>query len=323
MSPVITAGNIAAIQSVASAPLSVNKLEPGCYSTRRQDVSSAQVQGAADYSEGKVLFVGEPSSSITLQTTLQALGFQIASASSCGEALENARAVGCDVVLLDLNVTEEINGLETCREFRRLSPHLPILFLSIGNSEDDKVKAFDAGADDYVTKPFHLRELIARIRAAVRRFRTLEPEEDTTATIQIGTIRLDPAHHEAYKAGEILRLSPTEFKLLHHLMAHAGVPIPHRRLLNVVWGSKYTDEVAHLRVLVRQLRSKLEDDSAHPKYLLTERQFGYRFRNRNFVNGLAPEEGRAEGSFPITTSSPLTAAFAMGECSFNRGSGRK
>jgi two-component system KDP operon response regulator KdpE len=242
----------------------------------------AEIEASVSFSEGKVLIVDDdPAVRRALRTTLQTLGFHIAEAASGEEALERLHTAAYDVVLLDINMPG-INGLETCRELRRLFLYLPILMLSVRDSEDDKVKALDAGADDYVTKPFHIRELIARVRAAVRRVRTLE--KDARAAIRIGKIELDPARREVYKAGEILRLTPKEFDLLHYLMAHAGVPIAHARLLNAVWGSEYRDEVEYLRTFVRQLRKKIEDDPANPKYVLTDLQFGYRFLRSDLVD---------------------------------------
>jgi len=274
----------------------------GSDKTTRQSssvIDSAGAVSSLSYSEGKVLIVDDDLAvRRALHTTLKTLGFHIAEAASGEEALESVHATACDVVLLDINMPG-INGLEICRELRKLFPYLPILMLSVRDSEDDKVKALDAGADDYVTKPFHIRELIARVRAAIRRVRTRD--KDALAVIRVGTIELDPSRREVCKGGEILRLTPKEFDLLHYLMAHAGVPIAHARLLNAVWGSEYRDEVEYLRTFVRQLRKKLEDDPANPKYLLTDLQFGYRFLGSDLVDTRAlmdtwmPAERCAEG----------------------------
>jgi two-component system KDP operon response regulator KdpE len=139
----------------------------------------------------------------------------------------------------------------------------------------------EAGADDYVTKPFHIRELTARVRAAVRRAQTLD--DKTNAIISIGDVDLDPARREVHKTGNFIRLTPKEFDLLHYLMAHAGLPITHGRLLNAVWGPEYGDEVEYLRTFIRQLRKKIEDDPGNPKYLLTDIQIGYRFRESDLA----------------------------------------
>lgn len=227
-------------------------------------------------SSGRILIVDDDASvRRALHITLQTLGFSTSEASGGEEALMLSRTAPYDVVLLDINLPG-LDGLETCRQLRRLLPRIAILILTVRDSEDDKVQALEAGADDYVTKPFHIRELTARIRAAVRRAQALE--DNTKASIRIGDIELDPARREVRKAGNFIRLTPKEFDLLHYLMAHAGLPITHGRLLNAVWGAEYGDEVEYLRTFIRQLRKKIEDDPANPRYLLTDIQIGYRFR---------------------------------------------
>jgi two-component system KDP operon response regulator KdpE len=146
--------------------------------------------------------------------------------------------------------------------------------LTVQGSEDRKVEALDAGADDYITKPFQLRELIARIRAAVRR--NCLPEEEN-ALIMIGDVRLDISRHLVQKKGRTVHLTPKQFDLLHYLMANAGRPVPHAKLLRNVWGPEYGNELEYLRTFVRQVRIKIEDDPANPTYLLTESHIGYRF----------------------------------------------
>jgi two-component system KDP operon response regulator KdpE len=147
--------------------------------------------------------------------------------------------------------------------------------LTVRDSEEDKVAALDAGADDYIIKPFHVRELAARIRAAVRRSRASAVDPNTV--IRIGNIELDPARRLVRKAGDRVHLTPKEFDLLHHLMAHAGLPMMHARLLQAVWGPEYGGELEYLRTFVRQLRKKIEDDPSDPTYLLTDSHLGYRF----------------------------------------------
>jgi two-component system KDP operon response regulator KdpE len=238
--------------------------------------------------QGVVLIVDDDASvRRALHTTLRTLGFGTSEASCGEEALMLARAAPYDVVLLDINMPG-LDGLETCRHLRRLLPRIAILMLTVRDAEEDKVQALEAGADDYVTKPFHIRELTARIRAAVRRAQALE--DNTNTTLRSGDIQLDPARREVYKAGNFVHLTPKEFDLLHYLMAHAGLPITHGRLLNAVWGPEYGDEVEYLRTFVRQLRKKIEDDPASPKYLLTDVQIGYRFRENDLAQrGLSAE----------------------------------
>jgi len=230
-------------------------------------------------SQGNILIVDDDASvRRALHITLETLGFRTTEAAGGEDALALVRTTPYDVVLLDINMPG-IDGLETCRQLRRLLPRIAILMLTVRDSEEDKVQALEAGADDYVTKPFHIRELTARVRASVRRSQTSEGNMNTV--LWAGDIALDPARREVRKAGNLIHLTPKEFDLLHYLMAHAGMPITHRRLLNAVWGTEYGDEVEYLRTFVRQLRKKTEDDPANPKYLLTDVQVGYRFREND------------------------------------------
>jgi len=226
-------------------------------------------------SHGKVLIVDDESSiRRALRNTLQGMGFDVDDASTGEAALELVRDAAYDAVLLDINMPG-IGGIRACREIRRSLPQLGILMLTVRDSEEDKVAALDAGADDYITKPFHIRELAARIRAAVRRSSASRVDPD--AVIRIGNIELDPARRLVRKAGEPVHLTPKEFDLVRYLMAHAGLPITHARLLHAVWGPEYGGELEYLRTFVRQLRKKLEDDPAEPVYLLTDSHIGYRF----------------------------------------------
>jgi len=154
----------------------------------------------------------------------------------------------------------------------RTKTQIPIIVLSVRGEERTKVQALDAGADDYVTKPFSIQELLARVRAHLRR-----APERTTAAIEVGDFVVDSQAHSIAVQGKLIHLTPKEFELTHHLMTHAGRPIQHSRLLNTVWGEGYGNELEYLRTFMRQLRKKLEDDPANPKYLLTEAHVGYRF----------------------------------------------
>src|ERR1700733_14061329 len=228
-------------------------------------------------SRGAILIVDDDASvRRALRTTLQTLGFSTSEAEGGEQALVLSRATPYDVVLLDINMPG-VDGHETCRQLREMHPRIAILMLTVRDSEEDKVQALEAGADDYVTKPFHIRELTARVRSAVRRVQALE--DNTNATICVGDLELDPARREMHKAGTFIHLTPKEFDLLHYLMAHAGLPMTHGRLLNSIWGPEYGDEVEYLRTFMRQLRKKIEDDPGKPKYLLTDFQIGYRFRD--------------------------------------------
>jgi two-component system, OmpR family, KDP operon response regulator KdpE len=236
-------------------------------------------------SQGKVLIVDDDASiRRALHTTLSALGFEIDEASSGEQAVSFVRTERYDAVLLDINMPG-VGGIETCRILRRLAPGLPILMLTVRDSTDDKIDALDAGADDYITKPFHVGELTARVRSAVRRSRVAQGESEMVITI--GEIELDRERRLVKKAGAIVHLTPKEFDLLYCLMSRAGKPLTHARLLTSVWGTEYGSELEYLRTFVRQLRKKLEDDPARPKYLFTESYIGYRFSDGQMAsNGL-------------------------------------
>jgi two-component system KDP operon response regulator KdpE len=224
---------------------------------------------------GTVLVVDDDSSTRrALRMTLSGMGFTVVEAARGEEALSLVRVTRFDAVLLDVDMPG-MGGLEACRTIRHAVARLPILMLTVLDSEDDKVLALDAGADDYITKPFQLRELTARLRSAVRRRNALDVNRDHP--IRIGEIDLDPVKYRVQKAGHSIHLTPKEFEMLHYLMVHAGEPIPHARLLKSVWGPEYGNELEYLRTFVRQLRKKIEDDPRHPHYLLTDAYIGYRF----------------------------------------------
>ena len=210
---------------------------------------------------------------LSLRTILSGLGFMIVEAARGEEALALVRTAQFDVVLLDINMPG-IGGVEVCRLMRKSAPRLPIIMLTVQESEDRKVEALDAGADDYITKPFQLRELIARLRAAVRRNKVVDNGD---SSIFVGDVQLDPERHLVLKKGRRLHLTPKQFDLLQFLMANAGRPVSHTKLLRSVWGPEYGNELEYLRTFIRQIRMKIEDDPANPKYLLTESHIGYRF----------------------------------------------
>lgn len=206
--------------------------------------------------------------------TLTALGYRTDEASNGERGIDLASRHTYDAILLDINMPGK-GGIETCRDIRRDSPAAGILMITVRDSEDDKVAALDAGADDFITKPFVMSELTARIRA-VRRGRSTTGS--SPRLLSAGPISLDPLRHQVAKNGWPLHLTPKEFELLEFLMAHAGVPVRHRDLLSELWGTDYCGEVEYLRTLVRQLRKKIEDDPSRPIHLITEAFFGYSFR---------------------------------------------
>jgi two-component system KDP operon response regulator KdpE len=204
--------------------------------------------------------------------TLTDLGYIVTTATSGEEALEKFRHEPPDLVLLDLNMPG-MGGLETCRTLRANSD-VPIVILSVRNAERDKVEALDAGADDYVTKPFGIQELLARIRAAMRR---APGSAEGPRIIRTEDLEIDFDARTATVRGKAVRLTPKEFDLLRFLVINGNKAVPHRKLLQNVWGPDYGDEVEYLRVFVNALRKKVEPNPSKPKYLLTEPWIGYRF----------------------------------------------
>jgi two-component system KDP operon response regulator KdpE len=237
--------------------------------------SPGSLEKPSDKRAGRVLIVDDDYSlRRVLHTTLFSSGFDVNEASTGEEALAIARVVRYDVILLDLRMPGK-GGLEICRELRRQFPRVAILILTVSDEEDEKVAALDSGADDYITKPFQMRELAARVRSAVRRVKT--PHGDGDGTIRIGEIELNPARRLVHKSKSQVHLTPKEFDLLHFLMANMGRPLTHAKLLATVWGAECVNQVEYLRTFVRQLRKKLEDDAGDPKYILTDSYVGYRF----------------------------------------------
>ncbi|MGA2277177.1 MAG: response regulator transcription factor [Terracidiphilus sp.] len=234
-----------------------------------------------------------------LRPPLIELGFQVAEASRGEEALQLLRASVYDVVLLDVNMPG-IGGIETLRRIRTFAPRLPVLILTVRDQEEDKVEALELGADDYVTKPFSTRELIARIRSAVRRVRAPARAED--APIEIGELRLEPVKRVVTKRGLPVHLTRKEFDILHCLMSRAGRVVTYARLLTAVWGADCREEVEYLRTFVRQLRKKIEDDPANPVYLLTDVYVGYRFADAQSFAGDETEDAAEEISVEEKTS---------------------
>ena len=216
----------------------------------------------------------EPALRKVLRTSLAASGFVIEEARSGEEAVDILLQRTFDLVLLDINMPG-IGGVETCREIRALAPKIGILMVTVRDAENDMVRALEAGADDYVTKPVRFRELVARMRAVLRR---LEADSATQpAVIRVAGLEMDVEGHCLRKDGDVIHLTPTEFELLTLLMRNQGVPVTHTKLLRAIWGPEYGTELEYLRSYVRSLRKKIEDDATRPKYILTEPWVGYRF----------------------------------------------
>jgi len=215
----------------------------------------------------------EPQIRRVMKTALLSHKYQAMEAASGEEALETLRSQSVDLVLLDINMPG-MGGIAACREIRALS-EVAIIVLSVRNQEGDKIKGLDAGADDYITKPFSVNELMARIRANLRRVPS--PSEDPAPVIVSNHLSIDFSARQVVVKGKAVRLTPKEFDLLQFLVANANRPLAHRKLLQTVWGGEYGNEVEYLRVFVSQLRKKIEPNPAQPQYLQTEPWVGYRF----------------------------------------------
>ena len=214
----------------------------------------------------------EPQLTRVLLRSLTAKGYDVRIAGDGNFALQTFHDWPPELVITDLAMPN-MTGLELCRRLRAIS-QVPIIVLSVRGEEKTKVEALDAGADDYVTKPFGMDELLARIRAALRR----KPSTDSDSrVIEAGDFRIDLDGHTAMQAGRELRLTPKEFELLTHFLRNANKVLTHHSLLGAVWGGDYTEQTEYLRVFIGQLRKKIEPDPSKPRHILTEPWIGYRF----------------------------------------------
>jgi DNA-binding response OmpR family regulator len=209
-----------------------------------------------------------------VRINLEMEGFRVIEAADGLAAIQQVREKMPDIVLLDV-MMPEMDGFETLRMIREISS-VPVIMLTVRSSEEDKVRGLDLGADDYITKPFSPRELISRARAVLRRFQSAVPGEAAVLVID-DYLSIDFNTAEVIVAGERIKLRPTEFRLLRHLIENAGWTVPHSTLLSKVWGYEYKDEISYLRLYVNYLRKKIEPDAANPRYIMTERGMGYRF----------------------------------------------
>jgi len=214
----------------------------------------------------------EPGLVHALAVNLRARGWDVATAPDGGTALELAASWHPEVVLLDLGLPD-ISGLDVIAGIRGWS-RVPIVVLSARQDGEDKVDALDAGADDYVTKPFAMNELLARLRAAVRR---AAPGDTTEAIVEAGELTIDLARRRVLRLGQEVRLSPTEWALIEVLVRNRGKLVGRQQLLREVWGPAYTAETGYLRIYAAQLRRKLEKDPAHPRHIITQPGMGYIF----------------------------------------------
>jgi two-component system, OmpR family, KDP operon response regulator KdpE len=214
----------------------------------------------------------EPNILATVAPLLRSNGYTVLSAMTGGAALESVDRDKPELIVLDLGLPD-LDGIDVCRQIRQ-SSSAPIIVLSARGAEGDKVAALDAGADDYVTKPFGAEELLARVRAALRRS---DSTFGSAGPIVRGGLTIDRERFRVMKDGEEVRLTPKEFELLSYLAQHPGRVLTHRAILKAIWGPHATDQPEHLRVLVGSLRKKIEPNPSSPKYILTEPWVGYRF----------------------------------------------
>ena len=221
----------------------------------------------------KVLVVDdEPKIRMFIRANLEARGYEVYLAQDGTEAVEMTGRVAPDVIVLDLNMPR-MDGIEACRRIREWAD-IPIIVLSVREDEKDKVRALDEGADDYVTKPFGIEELLARIRVALRR------SAGTTTAVPVftaGDLEFDFSKRVVKRQGQMVKLTRTEYELLAYLVSNCGKVLTHKELLHNVWGLEYGEESEYVRVFIRQLRSKIEDDPSNPKFIVTEPRVGYRF----------------------------------------------
>jgi two-component system, OmpR family, KDP operon response regulator KdpE len=227
-------------------------------------------------SAGRILVVDDdPQIRRAMKATLTARGYEVSDARTGEEAIDQLSKERYDLVLLDINMPGA-NGLETCRVIRSASD-VVIIMLTVKNTEKDKVEALDAGADDYVTKPFSTPELLARIRASLRRLPQL-PDDAGLEQLTKQGVQIDLPSRQVTVHGRSAHLTAKEFDLLSYFLARPNKTIAHRELLQAIWGPDYGDELEYLRVFVNRLRKKIEPDASKPRFLLTDAWAGYRFQ---------------------------------------------
>lgn len=238
-------------------------------------MSSTQLPRSAPRDAKRILVVDdEPRIIDFIRMNLELEGFQVLEARNGLDALEIIRTKLPDMVILDV-MMPQVNGFDTLRMLREFSS-IPVIILTAKSEEDDKVQGLELGADDYVTKPFGPRELSSRVRAVLRRAEM--PSAPTQAVLDIDDyLSIDFNQREVIVNGERVKLRPTEYRLLYHLVENAGWTVPHEQLLAKVWGYEYRDEAHYVRLYVNYLREKIEQDPSNPRYILTERGVGYRF----------------------------------------------
>ena len=229
----------------------------------------------SDFRGRRILAVDDEARMVRfIRLNLEHDGFQVVEAYNGSQALEQIRTNLPDLVLLDV-MMPDIDGFEVLRMIRETN-NIPVIMLTAKGDEEDRIKGLELGADDYITKPFSPRELVSRVRAVLRRTDTTTAS--TRDIIEVDDrLKIDFNRREVWVDGELIKLRPTEYRLLYHLVQNAGWVLTHEQLLTKVWGYEYRDEPHYVRLYINYLRKKLEEDPADPKYILTERGIGYRF----------------------------------------------
>jgi len=228
-----------------------------------------------DNFQGRLILVVDDEARMVrfIRLNLEQDGFQVISAYDGREALEQVRSQLPNLVLLDV-MMPDLDGFEVLQRIREQSS-VPVIMLTAKGEEEDRVRGLELGADDYITKPFSPRELVSRVRAVLRR---TEAAGSVTGVIEVDDrLKLDFDRREVWVDGKLVKLRPTEYRMLYHLVQNAGWVVTHEQLLTKVWGYEYRDEPHYVRLYINYLRKKLEEDPANPKYILTERGVGYRF----------------------------------------------
>ncbi|MCS7060276.1 MAG: response regulator transcription factor [Anaerolineae bacterium] len=225
-----------------------------------------------------------------IRMNLELEGYRVISATDGLDAVRKAREMLPDLVLLDI-MMPEMDGYETLQAIREEST-VPVIMLTAKSEESDKVKGLDLGADDYITKPFSPRELVSRVKAVIRRAE-LPAQVDKAPIVIDDRLSIDFNRREVIVEGKPVKLRPTEWRLLYHLVQNAGWVVPHETLLSKVWGWEYRDETQYLRLYITYLRQKIEPDPAHPRYIFTERGMGYRFVDYKGAAGAASKSAGA------------------------------
>jgi DNA-binding response OmpR family regulator len=228
-----------------------------------------------DFSRRRIMVVDDEERMVRfIRLNLEHDGFQVSEAFNGKQAVQRIRDINPDLILLDV-MMPDLDGFEVLQLVREFS-NVPVIMLTAKSEEDDRVRGLELGADDYITKPFSPRELVSRVKAVLRR--TEGASGSMHGLIEVDeNLKMDFDRREVWKDGKIVKLRPTEYRLLFHLVQNAGWVVSHDQLLAKVWGYEYRDEPHYVRLYINYLREKLEDDPASPKYILTERGVGYRF----------------------------------------------